>query len=110
MQLREAAESIALRPGQKVEVRRIGDGDLVVAGFIEEVIPDVRTIRVRDRSSGTDHQVDVDVDRYEVHVFDQDITGKAPHPPQTTLYLRPSRPGAYTGGRWGVSATRSPSR
>lgn len=102
-QLHEAMEEesglIALRPGMKVEVRRHGDNDLVVSGFIETVIPATRTVCVRDRKSGTDLQVDVDVDRYNVWVLDQDITGKAPFPRATTLYLRPSKPGAFTGGR-----------
>lgn len=95
----EGGDRVALRPGMKVEVRRQIDNDLIVAGFIEAVIPATRTVRVRDRKSGTDLHVDVDVDRYDVYVLDQDITGMAPYPKATTLYLRPSKPGGYTGAR-----------
>lgn len=101
-QLQEAAEEgdgkVALTPGMKVEIRRPGDKDLIVVGFIETVDATTRTVRVRDRASGTDMGVDVDVDRYEVYVLDQDITGKAPSPSSPSLYMRPSKPGAFTGG------------
>lgn len=110
-QLQEAVEEddgpIALMPGMKVEVRRQSDGDFIIAGFIETVVPATRTVRVRDRASGTDLGVDVDVDRYDIFVLDQDITGKAPFPRSTTLYLRPSKPGAFTGGASSIGGARA---
>lgn len=90
------AEAVPLVLGAEVVIRT-RDGIKVAEGYIEDVMFETRTVRVRDTSSGTDVQLDVDPDRYTVEVKSDDVLGLAPEPGQETLYLRPSRPGARKG-------------
>lgn len=91
---------IALGIGQRVEVRTKA-GELVAVGEIQEIAPATHTVRIADRDSGSDMQLVVDPDMYDVWVVDMDIVGDAPTPSvKPTLGVKPSRPGAYTGGRF----------
>ena len=95
----EEGGRVRLAVGQHVIVRT-DYGEKVTEGDIEEVFLKAQAIRIRDRSSGTDIHMDIDPAIYEVWVQDPDIPGDAPYPASRTLYLRPSRPGIYTGGRY----------
>lgn len=91
-----AAEPVGLQLGANVIVRTKA-GVQVAEGWIEEVLGEARVVRVRDQSSGTDFQIDVDPDRYDIWVKDTGVMGDAPRPEQKTNYTRPSRPGPHKG-------------
>ena len=93
-------DRVALGIGQRVEVRT-KRGELVAVGQIQELAMATHTIRIADRDSGSDMQLDVDPDVYDVWVVSLDVVGDAPTPGvRPTLGVKPSRPGAYTGGRF----------
>lgn len=93
-------ERVPLAMGQEVEVRTVG-GDLVVSGVIYELNGETGSVRVVDASSGTDHQVYVDPDLYEVWVKPQDIPGKAgAGEPDLAPSINPHKRGVYQGGRF----------
>lgn len=99
-QLEEAtAEKVPLMPGQLVTVRT-RKGKKLATGRIVEVDEALGTVRVTDDTSGSDMQVDVDPDRYEVWVKPPPDTDQVRLGRIKTLYVRPSMPGIYMGGRW----------
>lgn len=93
-QLREAKSSkVALHPGLIVKVRT-KRGALVTQGMITNVDPDVGYVSVADNEAGADLRVDVDAERYNIWV--EPPADYAPRmPPEVTLYVRSSRPGAH---------------
>lgn len=101
----EGASRVQLAVGQHVEVRtREGDGrrggDLIATGYISELNTETRVVRIVDRGSGTDLQIDADPEMYDIWLQDREVTGKAPTPakkPRSSA--NPRRPGAYVGGQ-----------
>lgn len=93
-------ERVPLVLGANVIVRTV-DGIKVAEGWIEDVMHETRVVRVRDQSSGTDVQIDVDPTRYHIEVKDMDIAGDAPQPGQRTDYTRPSAHGPHKGAMGG---------
>jgi len=99
-QLQEAtAERVRLMPGQLVVVRT-RQGKKLAQGRIVEVDEALGVVRVTDDTSGSDMQVDVDTERYEVWVRPPPDTDQVRLGRIKTLYVRPSFPGVYMGGRW----------
>lgn len=99
-QLHEAtAEKIALMPGQLVTVRTL-QGKKLAQGRIVEIDESLGIVRVTDDSSGADLQVDVDPTRYAIWVRPPPDTDVIRMGRIKTLYVRPSSPGVYMGGRW----------
>jgi hypothetical protein len=95
----EDSERVRLDLGQFVEVWT-RSGKLVITGTIQELSPRTRTVRVADTGSGTDVQIDVDPDMYEVWVMDMIVPGEAPTPSkQPETNLRGTNPGAATLGK-----------
>ena len=96
----EGASRVPLAVGQQVEVRT-KKGDLIATGYISELNTETRVARVIDRGSGTDLQLDVTPDLYDIWLMDQEPTGQAPTPAkQPRLAVHSKLPGAYTGGRF----------
>jgi hypothetical protein len=92
-------EPVRLGIGQFVEVRT-HKGKLVVTGTIQALDPNTKTVRVVDRGSGSDLQVDVDPRMYDVWVRDVLVPGGAPAPSQQpALSVGGSTPGAFTLGK-----------
>ena len=93
-QLREAVESkIALHPGLMVKVKTKA-GKLVTQGRITDVDPDVGFVSIANEDAGADLRVDVDPERYVIWVLPP--SSYVPRfPPEATLYIRSSRPGAH---------------
>jgi len=99
-QLHEAtAEKIALTPGQLVTVRT-RHGKKLAQGRIVEVDEFLGIVRVTDDSSGADLQIDVNPELYEIWVKPPPDTDVVRLGRIKTLYVRPSFPGIYMGGRW----------
>jgi hypothetical protein len=96
---REEGERVPLYLGQAVVVRTKA-GERVIEGHIEEMLPETGVVRVRDRSAGTDVQVDLDPEVYDLWIKEVEPEGRAPSPAEATIYVRSSRPGAYSGGRF----------
>lgn len=93
-------ERVPLAVGQKVEVRT-PEGQLIVGGVIHELSVETGSVRVVDAMSGTDHQVDVDPDLYEVWVMPVAVPGDAGGGrPEKAPAVNPHRRGAYDGGRF----------
>lgn len=97
------ADRTLLRVGQQVEVRT-KDGEFIAIGHISELDQDTGFARVVDNSSGTDLNVDVDPELYDVW-----LTGDGADEPETkddsragrnSLSVNPRKPGAYTGGKF----------
>jgi hypothetical protein len=100
-QLQEAvaSEKVRLMPGQLVTVKT-RDGKTLASGRIVDVDEAMGYVRVTDDTTGADLQVDVDLERYEVWVKPPPDTDIVRLGTLKTLYVRPSFPGVYTGGRW----------
>ncbi len=79
-------------------VVRTKDGVAVAEGYIEDILDETRIVRVRDTSSGSDVQVDVDPDRYDIWILDPDVVGDSPDPEPNRgpNYVR-SKAGPYKG-------------
>lgn len=101
-QLAEAIkpERVRLGVGQFVEVRT-REGDLVIQGVIQSLDPVTKIVRVVDRGSGSDLQVDVDPSRYDIWVQGMQVPGTAPTPGKQAAIdnVRGSTPGAFTLGK-----------
>ena len=96
----EGASRVPLAVGQQVEVRT-KKGDLIATGYISELNTETRVARVIDRGSGTDLQLDVTPDLYDIWLMDPEPTGLAPTPAKPArLSVHSKLPGAYTGGRF----------
>jgi hypothetical protein len=93
------AEKVQLMPGQLVTVKT-RQGKKLATGRIVEVDEAIGTVRVTDDSTGADLQVDVDPERYEIWVKPPPDTDQVRLGRIKTLYVRPSMPGVYMGGRW----------
>jgi len=93
-QLREAVNAkVALYPGLIVKVKTKA-GKLVTQGRITDVDPDVGFVSVANEGAGADLRVDVDPEKYVIWVMSP--SNHDPRlPPETTLYVRTSRPGAH---------------
>lgn len=89
----ENADLVPLGPGQRVKVRSKLDGKLVVEGDVVRVNPDTGVVHVRDIGSGTDLQIEVNVEQYDLWVQDQEVVGTSSHGKPLSVYLRPSLPG-----------------
>lgn len=99
---RGGRDRVILALGQDVEVRTT-EGQLVVAGTIQELNQETGSVRVVDRSSGTDNQVDVDPELYEIWVNPHDALGTGGKgTPEATPSVNPRKRGAYDGGRVGI--------
>lgn len=97
----EGATRVPLAVGQQVEVRTRRTGELIATGYISELDTETRVARVIDRGSGTDLQLDVDPDMYDIWLQDEGPTGTAPTPAkQPRLSVHSKLPGAYVGGRF----------
>lgn len=97
-ELREAKNSkVVLHPGLLVKVRT-KKGALVGQGLITNVDPEIGFVTVADTSAGADLRVDVDAERYNIWV--DPPSDYAPRmPPEVTLYMRGSRPGAHANAK-----------
>lgn len=96
----EGSSRVPLAVGQQVEVRT-KRGDLVASGYISELNAETRVARVIDRGSGTDLQLDVSPEMYDIWLMDQEPTGQAPtSAKQPRLSVHSKLPGAYVGGRF----------
>jgi len=101
--LQEAAEKTArvrLMPGQRVQVVSPESGEVVIEGNLETVDDARKVVMVRS-VDGTDMTVQVDTTRYEIWVHTGEATIKQ-EPREKYRNIRPSRPGPYVGGRFGV--------
>jgi len=95
----EDTERVRLGIGQFVEVRT-REGELVITGTIKELSPLTRTVRIADTGSGSDVQIDVDPQLYDIWVKDWDVVGDAPTPSkQPGFNARGSTPGVFTLGK-----------
>jgi len=73
-----ADDRVPLSIGQWVEIRSKLTGELVAAGDIMELVPSAGVVRVTDRMSGSDLQIDVDPSEYDVWIVERDVVGDAP--------------------------------
>lgn len=98
---RTCAEVVRLQLGQSVEVRT-RSGSLVAVGSIMELNVETGVVRVADRESGSDMQVDVDTQLYDVWVLDRNDNYGDPDetPVVGHLAVHSKKPGAYGGGRF----------
>lgn len=98
---RSCADVVRLELGQNVEVRT-RTGSLVALGSIMELSVETGVVRVADRESGSDMQVDVDTERYDIWVLDNDVNHGDPDetPVIGKLAVHSKSPGAYGGGRF----------
>lgn len=98
---RECADVVRLQLGQNVEVRT-RSGSLVAVGCIMELNVETGVVRVADRESGSDMQVDVDTDLYDVWVIDGEANRGDPDetPIAGKLAVHSKKSGAYAGGRF----------
>lgn len=94
-------ERVRLGVGQFVEIRTREEGALVAQGAIQALDPVTKTVRVADRGSGSDLQVDVDPSRYDIWVQGMRVPGTAPTPGKHSEIdnVRGSTPGAFTLGK-----------
>lgn len=93
---------VPLGVGQNVEVRT-KSGELVAVGSVQELVPKIRAVRIADQQSGSDLQIELDPEMYDVWVVPTPVVGDAPTPTESPgLSVNPHRPGAYTGGRFRV--------
>lgn len=93
-QLKKAVDGkVPLHPGLVVKVKTKG-GELVTRGRIVTVDPEVNVVTVANEDAGADLRVDVDPKNYVIWV--EPPGEQVPRlPPETTLYVRSSRPGAH---------------
>jgi hypothetical protein len=89
------SEIVPLNIGQRVKVRSKLDGKLVATGDVTKVIPATGVVVVRDMKSGTDLQISVNADQYEIWIQDEEVVGNSRYGKPLSVYLRPSLPGPY---------------
>lgn len=99
----DEADRTLLRVGQQVEVRT-KEGEFIAVGHISELDKDTGYARVVDNSSGTDLNVDVDPEFYDMWLTgegaDEPERKDDPRGGKNSLSVNPRKPGAYTGGRF----------
>jgi len=101
--LEEAAERVNLMAGQLVTVRSKKGKNIIKHGRITQVDPAIGVVRVRDVSSGTTLEVDVDPEKYLVWVVPPPDMEKSRLDRVKDLYVRNVlKPNPYQGGKWPV--------
>lgn len=96
---KKGAKKTPLVIGQHVVIRN-HEGSRIGEGYIENLYPDKRSVRIRDSVSGADLQVEVNLDDYDLWVQDDEIPGSARFGRDRTAYIRPSSPGPYHSTRF----------